>query len=84
MLLFDVIMIPTGGLKKFLPLYNFVGNLEKSWLHGPQLLKRLGIWEEYGARQWSLANLITSPVSPSNTPSRYNFPNKPKVSDEKY
>lgn len=46
-------MIPrAGGLHKFFPLYNFVGNLEKSWLHGPALLRRVGVWDQFGAREW--------------------------------
>jgi hypothetical protein len=70
-----------GGLHKFFPLYNFVGNLEKSWLHGPALLRRVGLWERYGAREWALAKVLKTPISPGNSPSRYNLQRKPKVSE---
>lgn len=61
------------GLHRFYPLYNFIGNLELSWLHGPMLLRKLGIWEKYGAREWSLAKVIKTPASGQNRPGRYNF-----------
>ena len=50
---------------KFFPLYNFVGNLEQSAIHGPALLKKLGLWDEYGARQWSLASIMKTPIGNS-------------------
>jgi hypothetical protein len=68
------------GFHKFYPLFNYVGNVERSATEGPALLKRVGIWEKYGAREWALAKVIKSalPVSGSVNPARYKFP-IPKV-----
>ena len=63
----------TGGFHKFYGQYNFVGNLERSWQHGPELLRRVGIWDEYGAREWSLTNVIKTPLSSSGPGGRYKF-----------
>lgn len=48
---------------KFYPLYTFVGSLEQSAEHGPALLKKLGVWEDFGARGWSITSLVKAPVS---------------------
>jgi hypothetical protein len=49
------------GLHKYRESFNFVANLETISTTGPQLLKDLGIWSEYGEREWSLTKVINTP-----------------------
>lgn len=68
------------GLQKYWRLFNYKANLETLHITGPQLLKDLGIWSEYGERGWSLTKVIKTPRGniPANS-SRYRF-QTPKVS----
>lgn len=40
------------NLRKFLPLYDFIGSHQNLSAHSRLLLKELGVWEKYGRRGW--------------------------------
>jgi hypothetical protein len=42
-------------------------------IQGPDLLRRLGLWEKHGAREWSLARLISTPISKGEDRKRYDI-----------
>jgi len=67
-------------LQKIYKVFNFIGSIEKLSEHGPMLLKRVGIYEKYGANGWSLANVIKDPITPALPPERYIF-DLPKVTE---
>eukprot|EP00602_Paraphysomonas_sp_CaronLab_P002853 CAMPEP_0185028996 /NCGR_PEP_ID=MMETSP1103-20130426/15090_1 /TAXON_ID=36769 /ORGANISM="Paraphysomonas bandaiensis, Strain Caron Lab Isolate" /LENGTH=246 /DNA_ID=CAMNT_0027563595 /DNA_START=237 /DNA_END=977 /DNA_ORIENTATION=+ len=59
--------------EKFYPLFNFVGNLERSALHGPMLLKQAGVWDQYGTREWALTKVLETARGANPSASRYKF-----------
>ena len=65
------------GFHKFHSLFNFVGNMEHVKEHGEMLLRRVGIYETYGANGWSLSSIIKTPKG-TYDPHRYKF-KLPKV-----
>lgn len=40
------------GLDKFLPYFDFIGDFKHVQAHSEALLRRAGLWEEFGASGW--------------------------------
>lgn len=57
----------------------FVGQMERMAVQGEQLLRSLGLWEGYGANEWSLAKVIKTSRIRDRSKNRYNF-KRPEVS----